>query len=195
MVEGAFKGIVEQATFDRAQRVIRQRLNYKSDETVLRELKVLCRRHGTLSEAMIDPAPGVPAVSGLRHRVGSMVKVYGLLGFKPAPIDAMSTSKAKMMSRLRGQLLASIRESFPYDVTFTRLSSRHLYCFAFQPSGMSLWFCAVQLTDQQGCGVGSCPRDLSFAMCQHWCACCHAITNRSRSITSFKGMRRVLHVG
>ena len=41
MVEGAFKGIVDQATFDRAQRVIRQRLNYKSDEIVLRELKAL----------------------------------------------------------------------------------------------------------------------------------------------------------
>ncbi len=135
MVEGAFKGLVEQATFDRAQRVIRRRLNYKSDETVLRELKALWKRHGTLSEAMIDHAPGVPAVSGLRHRFGSMVKVYELLGFKPAPIHAMSASKAKMMSRLRAQVFASVRESFPYDVTFNQLSGRHLYCFAFPAVG------------------------------------------------------------
>jgi hypothetical protein len=67
LVEGAFTGIVDQTTFDRAQRVIRQRLCHKSDEVVLRQLKALRKRHGTLSESIIEGARGVPAVSGLRR--------------------------------------------------------------------------------------------------------------------------------
>ena len=135
LVEGAFKGIVDQATFDRAQRVIRQRLCYKADEVVLRELKALWKRQGTLSESIIDGARGVPAVSGLRRRFGSMAKVYELLGFEPAPSHALRTAKSKMMLRLSAQVFASIRESFPYDVTFTRPSSRHRYCIAFAGVG------------------------------------------------------------
>jgi DNA invertase Pin-like site-specific DNA recombinase len=131
LVEGAFKGIVDQATFDRVQRVIKQRLSYKSDEVVLRQLKALWKRHGTLSESIIQGARGVPAVSGLRHRFGSMAKVYELLGFEPAPIHAIRRAKGKMMLRLRAQVFASIRESFPYEVMFTRPSSRHRYCIAF----------------------------------------------------------------
>jgi hypothetical protein len=134
-VEGAFKGIVDPATFERAQRVIRQRLNYKSDEVVLRELKTLWKRRGTLSESVIDRARGVPAVSSLKHRFGSMVKVYELLGFEPAPSHAIRTAKSKMMLRLRGQVFASIRESFPYEVTFTRPSTRHRYCIEFPDVG------------------------------------------------------------
>jgi len=170
MVEGAFKGIVDQATFDRAQRVIRQRLNYKSDETVLHELKALWMRHGTLSEAMIDHASGVPAVSGLRHRFGSMAKVYELLGFKPAPIYAMSTSKAKIMSRLRAQVFASIRESFPYDVTFNRMSGRHLYCFAFPAVGNAAVVLCRSIDRPEGirCWIMSArsvPRDVPALVC------------------------------
>lgn len=135
LVEGAFKGIVDQATFDRAQRVIRQRLSYKSDEVALRELKALWKRHGTLSESIIERARGVPAVSGLRRRFGSMANVYELLGFEPAPIHTIRTAKSKMMMGLRAQVFASIRESFPYDVTFTRPSSRHRYCIAFADVG------------------------------------------------------------
>jgi DNA invertase Pin-like site-specific DNA recombinase len=135
MVEGAFKGIVDQTTFDRAQRVIRHRLNYKSNETVLRDLKALWKRRGTLSEAIIDHARGVPAVSGLRHRFGSMVKLYELLGFKPDPLHAINTAKAQTMLRLRAQVFASVRESFPYDVTFTRPSGVHGYRFAFADTG------------------------------------------------------------
>jgi DNA invertase Pin-like site-specific DNA recombinase len=135
MVEGAFKRVVDQATFDRAQRVIRRRLNYKSNEAILNDLKALWKRRGTLSEAIIDCARGVPAVSSLRHRFGSMAKLYALLGFKPAPIHAINTAKAQTMLRLRAQVFASIRESFPYDVAFTHPSGRHGYRFTFADTG------------------------------------------------------------
>jgi DNA invertase Pin-like site-specific DNA recombinase len=169
-VEGAFKGIVDQATFDRAQQVIQQRLNYKSNETVLGELKALWRRYGTLSESMIDKARGVPAVSSLRRRFGSMVKLYDLLGFKPAPIYTVRAAKAKRLWRLRAQVFASIRERFPYEVTFTQLSRRHLYCFAFpdvgkvgvvlcrsfkKPEGLRYWIMYTQAV----------PRDLPVLVC------------------------------
>ncbi len=135
LVEGAFKGTVDQATFDRAQRVIRPRLCYKSGEVVLRQLKALWKRHGTLSESIIEGARGVPAASGLRRRFGSMAKVYELLRFEPARVHAIRTAKTKMMVRLRAQVFASIRESFPYEVTFTRPSRRHRYCIAFVDVG------------------------------------------------------------
>jgi hypothetical protein len=135
LVEGAFRGIVDQATFDRAQRAIRQRLNYKSDKVVLRELRALWKRRGTLSESIINGAKGVPAVSGLRHRFGNMAKVYELLGFQPAPSHGVRTAKSKMMLQLRAQVFACIRESFPYDVTFTRPSSRYRCCIEFADVG------------------------------------------------------------
>ena len=135
MVEGAFKGVVDQETFDRAQRAIRQRMNYKANDVVLRELKALWRRRGTLSESIIDRARGVPAVSGLRHRFGSMAKVYELLGFNPAPTYRVRTVKAQTMLRLRAQVFASIRENFPYDVLFTRPSKRYRHCVEFPDVG------------------------------------------------------------
>jgi DNA invertase Pin-like site-specific DNA recombinase len=170
MVEGAFKGIVDQATFDCTQRVIRQRLNYKSNENVICQLKALWKRRGTLSESIIDQARGIPAVSSLRRRFGSMVKVYEMLGFKTAPIYAVRTAKAKCMVHLRAQVFASIREAFPYEVTFERMSRRHLYCFAFpdvgkvgvvlcrsieKPEGLRYWLMYTQAV----------PRDLPVLVC------------------------------
>jgi DNA invertase Pin-like site-specific DNA recombinase len=135
LVEGAYKGIVDQAIFDQAQRIIRQRLNYKSDDAVLRELKALWKRRGTLSESIIDQARGAPAVSGLRRRFGSMVRVYQLLGFKPDPIHATRRTKMRTMLRLRAQVFGSIREKFPYDITFIRPSRRYRHCLSFADVG------------------------------------------------------------
>jgi DNA invertase Pin-like site-specific DNA recombinase len=179
LVEGAFKGIVDQATFDRAQRVIRQRLSYKSDEVALRELKALWKRRGSLSESIIDRARGVPAVSGLRDRFGSMAKVYELLGFEPAPIHAIRTAKSKMMLRLRAQVFASIRESFPYEVTFTRPSGRHRYCIAFADVGHVAVVLCRSFNRPEGrywlMDVRAATRNLPALV-----AYCRAITNRSR---------------
>lgn len=135
MVSGAYEAIVDQKTFDRAQRVIRQRMNYKSNEQVLNELRALWKRRGILSESIISEARGVHVVSALRHRFGSMRKVYELLGFQPAPTYRVRTKKAQTMLRLRRQVFASIRENFPYDAIFTRPSNRHRYCVEFPDVG------------------------------------------------------------
>ena len=135
MVRGAFQPIVNQTTFDRVQRVIKRRMNYKSNEKVLNELRVLWRRRGTLSESIIDRARGVHCVNPLRHRFGSMTKVYELLGFQPSPTYRVRTTKAQTMLRLRRQVFTAIREHFPYDVIFTRPSNRYRHCVEFPDAG------------------------------------------------------------
>jgi hypothetical protein len=135
MVKGSFNGIVDQQTFDRAQRVIRRRMNYKSNDQVLRELRMLWKRRGTLSESIIDRARGVHSVNSLRHRFGSMAKVYELLGFQAAPRHAARTEKSQAMLRLRAQVFSSIREHYPYDVLFPRPSKRYRHCVEFPETG------------------------------------------------------------
>lgn len=80
--EGAFEGIVERVLFDAAGAIIAERSHRLSDDDMLNALRALFATHGRLSGLIIDETEG-PSSSAYRHRFGSLVRAYRLVGYMP----------------------------------------------------------------------------------------------------------------
>jgi DNA invertase Pin-like site-specific DNA recombinase len=82
--EGALEQIVTRKMFDDAQRIIdrRTRKGMTPDE-MLKKLRVLYHRLGTLSAHAIDQAKGLPCADSYRRRFGSLRNAYAQIGCVP----------------------------------------------------------------------------------------------------------------
>jgi DNA invertase Pin-like site-specific DNA recombinase len=81
--DGAFDAIVEPGEFAVAQALILERHRFFSDDQLLGQLKDLAGRHGRLSGLLIDEAEGMASTVVYRHRFGSLVRAYQLIGYTP----------------------------------------------------------------------------------------------------------------
>ncbi|AWL98050.2 recombinase family protein [Bradyrhizobium ottawaense] len=82
--EGALEQIVPRNVFDDAQRIIERRVRqHLSSDLLLKKLRVLQLRLGTLSADAINRAKGMPCASIYERRFGSLRKAYELIGFAP----------------------------------------------------------------------------------------------------------------
>jgi DNA invertase Pin-like site-specific DNA recombinase len=79
----AFEAVVERDTFDRAQQRMRGQFQRPSNEEVISKLKRLLAKRGHLSEAVINESRDLPSSGIYRYRFGSMLVVYGLIGYTP----------------------------------------------------------------------------------------------------------------
>lgn len=82
--EGAFEPLVETEDFLSAQSILLERHRIISDEELLERLTALHARHGKLSGILIDEAEGMPSSAVYRHRFGSLIHAYQLIGYIPA---------------------------------------------------------------------------------------------------------------
>jgi DNA invertase Pin-like site-specific DNA recombinase len=80
---GAFPAIVDRGMFEAAQLIISERSYRLSDDDMLASLRTLLERSGTLSGIIIDEAEGLPSSSTYRHRFGSLLRAYTLVGYRP----------------------------------------------------------------------------------------------------------------
>jgi DNA invertase Pin-like site-specific DNA recombinase len=81
--EGAFEPIVDAAEFAATQALMLERHRFFSDEQLLAQLKELANRHGRLSGILIDESEGTASSAVYRHRFGSLVRAYQLIGYTP----------------------------------------------------------------------------------------------------------------
>ena len=81
--DGVFPSIVDRALFERARAIIDQRGNHYSDEELLSLLQVVLDEEGSLSGLIIDERDGMPSSSLYRHRFGSLLRAYNLIGYAP----------------------------------------------------------------------------------------------------------------
>lgn len=81
--EGAFEGIVEPALFFSAQGIIIERSRKFTNEEMLEKLKGVLTRHGRISGILIDERDDMPSSAAFRHRFGSLVAAYSLIGYSP----------------------------------------------------------------------------------------------------------------
>jgi DNA invertase Pin-like site-specific DNA recombinase len=81
--DSAFDAIVEPGEFAAAQALILERHRFFSDDQLLGQLKDLAGRHGRLSGLLIDEAEGMASTVVYRHRFGSLVRAYQLIGYTP----------------------------------------------------------------------------------------------------------------
>lgn len=81
--DGAFRGIIDPAIFDRAQQIIHYRAEKISNERMLELLAQVLARQGYLSGLIIDEFQDCPSSSVYRSRFGSLLRAYALVGFSP----------------------------------------------------------------------------------------------------------------
>jgi hypothetical protein len=123
LTPGAFEPIVDSATFEAAQKVLRDRTFHKSDEEVLDDLRSLLATHGRLTLELIQKTDGMPSPSTYRERFGSLRRAYELVGYGCSDRFELVDSRYRILT-LRDQLFARINELFLSDVSTVRHSGR-----------------------------------------------------------------------
>jgi DNA invertase Pin-like site-specific DNA recombinase len=81
--DGAFEAIVDPQLFYKAQGIIMERNRRFSNEEMLDRLKLLYERKGQLSGLLIDETDTMPSSCAYRHRFGSLIRAYRLIGYNP----------------------------------------------------------------------------------------------------------------
>lgn len=79
--EGAFEPVVDKELFSAAQEIIHARSLRFTDDQLLETLRKLLQTTGRLSGLIIDEAEDLPSSAVFRHRFGSLVRAYQLVGF------------------------------------------------------------------------------------------------------------------
>lgn len=79
----AFEPIVAADIFEAARALIEARSRKLTDEDMLGLLRDLLGRQGALSGLVIDEVEDMPSSASYRHRFGSLVRAYQLIGYTP----------------------------------------------------------------------------------------------------------------
>lgn len=108
-VEGAFVGVIDPALFSAANSIILNRSRKLSDEEMLERLRSVLATHGRISGILIDESEDSPSSSAFRHRFGSLVRAYQLIGYDPQ-VDYSFIEINRQVRRQYPGLLAEIIE-------------------------------------------------------------------------------------
>ncbi len=108
--DGAFPRLIDPPTFYIARGMILARHRKATDEDLLGHLKGLFDRHGRLSGLLIDETEGMPSSTSYRHRFGSLVRAYQLVGFTPDR-DYTYLEVNRRLRRLHPEVVQGVVES------------------------------------------------------------------------------------
>ncbi len=112
--EGAFEGIVEPDFFEAAQRIIRERSQRFTNQELLDQLTSLLAQKGWLSGLVIDEIEDMPSSSTFRHRFGSLLRAYELIGYSTGrDYRYIETNRVlrEMHPGVVDQVIADVREA------------------------------------------------------------------------------------
>jgi hypothetical protein len=105
--EGVFEGIVEPEVFLRVREIILARSLRLSDEEMLEKLRGVLKEHGRISGIIIDEAESLPSSTAFRHRFGSLVAAYRLIGYTPG-IDYSFIETNRKLRKRHPELVAAV---------------------------------------------------------------------------------------
>lgn len=105
--DGAFAGIIDPTLFYTAQGIILARSRKLSDEEMLQKLKEILEKKGRLSGILIDETETSPSSSAFRHRFGSLVSAYRMIGYNPA-IDYSFIEINRLLRKRHPQMMATV---------------------------------------------------------------------------------------
>ena len=103
----AFEGIIDPGLFLRAQEMILARSQKLTDGEMLEQLRGLLKQHGWISGFIIDEAEGLPSSTAFRHRFGSLVSAYRLIGYTPE-IDYSFIEINRKLRKQHPEIVASV---------------------------------------------------------------------------------------
>lgn len=103
----AFEGIIASDLFRKAQAIILARSQKLNNEEMLEKLRGILQKHGCISGIIIDEAEDLPSSSAFRHRFGSLVSAYRLIGYDPE-IDYSFIEINRNLRKQQPEIVASI---------------------------------------------------------------------------------------
>jgi DNA invertase Pin-like site-specific DNA recombinase len=104
----AFEGIVDPDYFAQAQAIITARSKHLDDAEMLGLLNKVLTTNGVLSGVLIDEQEGMPSSQCYRHRFGSLLRAYTLIGYEPER-DYRFIEINKALRRMVPQVVTDIR--------------------------------------------------------------------------------------
>jgi DNA invertase Pin-like site-specific DNA recombinase len=119
----AFPSIVEESTFQEAQRLLSERTINRSNEELLERLRSLLATHGRLSIRIMTATPEIPSPSVYRSRFGSIRKAYGLIGYG-SPHDFEAIDLRRRTQAIRENLMEELLATFPTQISIVRRGGR-----------------------------------------------------------------------
>jgi hypothetical protein len=78
-----------------------------TNEEMLEKLRTLLSQHGRISGILIDEAPDLPSSTAFRHRFGSLVSAYRLIGYDPEIDYGFIEANRKLRER-HPEIVASV---------------------------------------------------------------------------------------
>src|SRR4029077_13097936 len=93
--------------FLRAREIILARSHKLSDAEMLEKLRSLLSCHGRISGILIDETDGFPSSAAFRHRFGTLVSAYRLIGYEPE-IDYSFIEINRRLRQQHAGLVASL---------------------------------------------------------------------------------------
>jgi DNA invertase Pin-like site-specific DNA recombinase len=106
---GAWAGIIDPELFLRAREVILARSQKLTDAEMLEKLRVVLGQHGRISGILIDETEGLPSSAAFRHRFGTLVSAYRLIGYDPE-IDYSFIEINRRLRKKHADVVASVIE-------------------------------------------------------------------------------------
>jgi len=119
----AFAPLVDETTFQEAQRLLAGRTVRKSKEELLDALRSLLAHQRRLSLQLIKESPETPSPSTYRKRFGSLRRAYELIGYGRSE-DFGKVDLRRRTQALREELLNKIQVIFPRQVSVERRGGR-----------------------------------------------------------------------
>jgi DNA invertase Pin-like site-specific DNA recombinase len=105
--DGAFQGIISPELFFKAREIILARSQKLTNEEMLERLRGLLNQHGRISGILIDEAVDFPSSTAFRHRFGSLVSAYRLIGYDPH-IDYSFIETNRKLRQQHPEIVASV---------------------------------------------------------------------------------------
>jgi DNA invertase Pin-like site-specific DNA recombinase len=107
--DNAFQGIIEPKLFHMAQGIIVRRSLKMSDDEMLGKLRMVLEANGHLTGFLIDEMEDMPSSAVFRHRFGSLVRAYQLIGYQP-PLDYSFITTNRELRQQYANIVTVVRE-------------------------------------------------------------------------------------
>lgn len=119
---GAFKPIVDQETFDRAQACRPKSADqHWSDTEILKRVRRLLKSKGRLSESLLKKARGMPSCTTIKVHFGNYGQLYEKVGYQSRPLDVFKTEQSARAKMLREEIVKAIQATCPDNITISHL--------------------------------------------------------------------------
>lgn len=125
LAPNAFAPIIDQKTYERAQKILDNTTQSRSNEALLNDLKRLLKRKGYLSMTLIEEAPKLASLSCYHSRFGSLRNIYRLVGYYPGHEYFQRRAKAMITMDMRKGVMDRIVAEFADRVALRKEGRKH----------------------------------------------------------------------